>query len=128
MLSMKVKVTFCGSGHSVAPPLLHLEEAAEGGGGGDLQLVHHLQLPLLRLGSDFLTHNFSLDFVNFSTLYSCNHQNHPLVFFKFSFYHCIQIQIPYQVDPKHPSLNFKSNYLVKNCGGAPSGLLSEVSL
>ena len=65
MLSMKVKVTFCGSGHSVAPPLLHLEEAAEGGGGGDLQLVHHLQLPLLRLGSDFLTHNLSLDFVNF---------------------------------------------------------------
>ena len=64
MLSMKVKVTFCGSGHSVAPPLLHLEEAAEGGGGGDLQLVHDL-LPLLRLGSDFLTHNLFLDLINF---------------------------------------------------------------
>ena len=104
MLSMKVKVTFCGSGHSVAPPLLHLEEAAEGGGGGDLQLVHHL-LPLLRLGSDFLTHNFSLDFVNFSTLYSCNHQNHPLFFSSsFHFITVFRFRFPIRLTQSTPHL------------------------
>ena len=59
---MKVKVTFCGGSHSVAPPLLHLDEAAQGGRGGDLQLIHRLQLR-----SDFLTHNFSPDLINCST-------------------------------------------------------------
>ena len=36
-----MKVTFCGGSHSVASALLHLDHPAEGGGGGDLQLIHY---------------------------------------------------------------------------------------